>query len=143
MKDKIIEVLRSHPKGLKAREISSHIPNTDRKSINQILYANKDCFCVSADYVWTLASKEGVVQPEIKPENKMNGSYFSERDKALFRERWKREREREERLRQSHQRRQAQQAKEAAERLKSIPMEIGKKCTGNCSTCTREECIDQ
>ena len=53
MKNKIIEVLRKHPKGLKAREISPLIPGSTKKMVNQILYANPSEF-IAEDYIWKL-----------------------------------------------------------------------------------------
>ena len=54
-KSKIIEILKKHPNGLKAKDIARLISGADRKVINQILYSNKDCFSIN-DCIWTLAT---------------------------------------------------------------------------------------
>ena len=53
MKNKIVQILKKHPKGLKAREIAELIPGMDKKEVNSILYSNPQSF-VATDYVWTL-----------------------------------------------------------------------------------------
>lgn len=53
MKDTIIQILKKHPKGLKAREIADLIPEIDKKAVNSILYSNPQSF-EAKDYVWTL-----------------------------------------------------------------------------------------
>ena len=53
----IINLLQKHPDGLKAREIANYITGVDKKSINQILYANPKFFSAT-DYVWTLIPQE-------------------------------------------------------------------------------------
>lgn len=54
---KIKSVLELHSKGLKAREIANLIPNTDKTTINHILYDYKTEFIVE-DYVWKLKKKD-------------------------------------------------------------------------------------
>ena len=54
-KDRIIEILKKHPKGLKAKDIAAFIYGADRKTINQILYANPKVFSCNSDYEWTLS----------------------------------------------------------------------------------------
>lgn len=56
-KNKVIEVLKKHPKGLKAREIAELIPETDKKEVNSILYSNPQLF-EAKDYVWTLRTMD-------------------------------------------------------------------------------------
>lgn len=51
LKDKIIELLKKNPNGLKAVQIEKFIPNVTKKQINQILYSNS-CF-VNNNFVWT------------------------------------------------------------------------------------------
>ena len=141
MKDKIIKVLQAHPKGLKAKEIASYIPNTDRKMINQVLYTNKDCFQISADYIWTLkVSKTNITQTDKTRKTKSPFQYLSERDRELIHRRWEEEKARQERL----QRAKIQWEKEAATRRSNGDgFTLFRKCTGDCSTCTREECIEK
>lgn len=55
-KNKIIELLRRHSQGLKAKDIAAYIYGADRKSINQILYANPTIFKCNANYEWMLVS---------------------------------------------------------------------------------------
>ena len=55
MKNKIIQILKKHPNGLKARKIADLIPGMDKKEVNSILYSNPQSFVVN-DYVWTLKS---------------------------------------------------------------------------------------
>ena len=50
----IVEILNKNPNALKAKEIASYFPGSDRKSINQILYANPDVFVINKDYEWTI-----------------------------------------------------------------------------------------
>lgn len=56
-KNSVIEILKRYPNGLKAKDIAAFIRGADRKSINQILYANPNLFLCDSDYKWTLASK--------------------------------------------------------------------------------------
>ena len=53
LKNKIIELLKKNPHGLKATQIAKYIPSATKKQINQILYSN-DCF-VNNNFVWTLS----------------------------------------------------------------------------------------
>ena len=53
LKQDIINVLKGFPDGLKSREIASKISNTDKSSVNRILYANTEIFSVN-NYVWKL-----------------------------------------------------------------------------------------
>ena len=59
-KNKIIEVLRKHPNGLKAKDIAGYISGTDRKAINQILYSNPQLFTINKDYEWSLKDGESI-----------------------------------------------------------------------------------
>lgn len=56
-KNNVVDVLKKHPKGLKAKDIAAYIYGADRKAINQILYANPNLFSCNANYEWTLLSK--------------------------------------------------------------------------------------
>lgn len=56
-KNEIIEILKKHPKGLKAKDIADFIVGADRKAINQILYSNPTLFSSNSNYEWTLISK--------------------------------------------------------------------------------------
>ena len=51
---KVVEVLKKHPQGLKAREIANYISGADRKCINGILYANPQIFACNDCYKWML-----------------------------------------------------------------------------------------
>ena len=53
-KNKVIEILKKHPEGLKAKDIAVYISGTDRKAINQILYSNPSLFSCNDEYEWTL-----------------------------------------------------------------------------------------
>lgn len=63
MIDKIIEVLKKHPTGLKAKDITRYISGTDRKSVNQILYSNSQIFVINNSYEWTLKDAKPVSIP--------------------------------------------------------------------------------
>ena len=54
-KTSIVEVLKKHPKGLKAKDIATYIYGADRKSINQILYAHPQIFVCNDCFEWSLA----------------------------------------------------------------------------------------
>lgn len=53
-KNNVVDVLKKHTKGLKAKDIAAYIYGADRKTINQILYANPGLFSCNANYEWTL-----------------------------------------------------------------------------------------
>lgn len=53
----IVEVLKKHPKGLKAKNIATYISGADRKSINQILYAHPQMFVCNDCFEWSLATQ--------------------------------------------------------------------------------------
>lgn len=55
-KCKVIEILKKHPKGIKAKDIAGYISGADRKEINQILYSNPNLFSCNDKYEWTLSS---------------------------------------------------------------------------------------
>ncbi len=55
--NKIIEILKKYPRGLKAKDIATLIYGADRNSVNQILYANPTIFLCNTNYEWTLLSK--------------------------------------------------------------------------------------
>ena len=141
MKDKIIKILQNHPRGLKAKEIASYIPNTDRRMINQILYTNKDCFQVSDDYVWTLKNKKTNI-PKASKEKETTSpfQYLSERDIEILKERW---RQKEAREKQWEQERLQREKEAEARRSKGDGFALFRKCTSDCSTCTRDECIEK
>lgn len=61
MKKRIEKILRENPQGLKAKEIARLLADTDRTSVNQVLYANPSLFVVNDDYEWTL-KKGGLVK---------------------------------------------------------------------------------
>ena len=56
-KNKIVEILKKYPKGLKAKDIADFIVGADRKAINQVLYSNPTLFSCNSNYEWTLVSK--------------------------------------------------------------------------------------
>jgi ssDNA-binding Zn-finger/Zn-ribbon topoisomerase 1 len=61
IEDKILTLLKKHPKGLKAREIADGIPGTDRKVINQALYGLLKDKCEHDDsYRWHIRAKNGI-----------------------------------------------------------------------------------
>lgn len=70
MIDKIIEVLKKHPTGLKAKDITRYISGTDRKSVNQILYSNSQIFVINNSYEWTLKDEKAVTIPAPLPHSK-------------------------------------------------------------------------
>ena len=53
-KNKVIEILKKHPEGLKAKDIAGYILGVDRKAINQILYSNPSLFSCNDEYEWAL-----------------------------------------------------------------------------------------
>ena len=57
-KNSIVEILKKHPNGLKAKEIVAYIHGTDKKSINQVLYSNPNLFSRNDNYEWTLKQIE-------------------------------------------------------------------------------------
>ena len=189
MKDKIIKVLQVHPNGLKAKEIASYIPNTDRRMINQVLYSNPNCFQISADYVWTLktnnaTSTQGTKSSRVSSKRKSSFNY-EEWERVWERKRKEKEEKRQkawtkiaeinkqQREKDSHidfeqqqqiqrleERRREQSLKERTqreneeklqkERYKKLRyqtednnenFELFRKCTGDCSTCSRDVCI--
>lgn len=54
---RIVDILKKHPQGLKAKEIANCISGADRKSINQILYANPQTFSCNERFEWTLTTQ--------------------------------------------------------------------------------------
>ena len=67
-KNKVIDILKKHPKGLKAKEIADFIVGVDRKAINQVLYSNPTVFSCNSNYEWILRSElniNGNVLPTI------------------------------------------------------------------------------
>ena len=56
-KNKVIDILKKYPKGLKAKEIADFIVGADRKAINQVLYSNPSVFSCNSNYEWTLQSE--------------------------------------------------------------------------------------
>ena len=226
MKDKIIKVLKTHPNGLMAKEISAYIPNTDRRMINQVLYSNRDCFQISADYVWTLKThtltdkekkfadslvaqiiaeiKKTAPKPQKKqilpsktttPTNKKKDVSTTKRNVDYIADQWyiqyqKEQKEKEEKrqkarakiaeinkqqrendshidfdqqqqIQRLEERRREQSLKERTQRENeeksqkerykhrysiedyNANYELFRKCTGDCSTCTREDCIEK
>ena len=59
-KNIIVEILKKHPRGLKAKDIADFIVGADRKAINQVLYANPAMFSCNSNYEWTLQSELNV-----------------------------------------------------------------------------------
>ena len=53
-KNKVIDILKKHPEGLKAKEIAEYIAGADRKVINQILYSSPNLFLCNDKYEWSL-----------------------------------------------------------------------------------------
>lgn len=81
-KNKIIEILEKHPNGLKVKDIAVYISGTDRKTINQILYSNKDCFCVK-DYVWTLVKVQASTSSLSNVDDKIKAERITEFEKII------------------------------------------------------------
>ena len=79
MKNKIEKILQENPQGLKAKEIARLLSVADRKTVNQILYANPSLFVVNGDYEWTLKHKTSPAKKREKPSKKS-----AEEIKALF-----------------------------------------------------------
>ena len=85
---KITKILEEHPNGLKAREISELIPNTDKKTINQTLYSSQELYQV-CDYVWSLKKQESkVTDPEVVKKDKIDrvkrASEFSAKFEKIY-----------------------------------------------------------
>ena len=53
-KNRIVEILKRYPKGLKAKDIAAFIYGADRKAVNQILYSNPNLFSCNSSYEWQL-----------------------------------------------------------------------------------------
>ena len=68
-RNKVIEIMRKYPEGLKAKEIADFIVGADRKAINQILYANPNIFSCNSNYEWTLISKTIIERKTIPTSN--------------------------------------------------------------------------
>ena len=77
-KNKIIEILKKYPKGLKAKDIADFIVGVDRKAINQILYANPNIFSCNSNYEWTLISNTTIERKAIPTSsiNKEQNNYI-------------------------------------------------------------------
>ena len=67
IKSAIVDLLKSNPKGLMAKDIVKKIPSVSKKEINQVLYRNSTVF-VSVNYSWFLRS-ETQYSKNIKGEN--------------------------------------------------------------------------
>lgn len=82
-KNSVIEVLKKHPKGLKAKDIAAYIYGADRKAINQILYTNPNLFSCNTNYEWTLLSSKitMIKNPTTIKKIKPNKTYT---DKEIF-----------------------------------------------------------
>ena len=181
MKNKIIEILKKHPNGLKARQIAALLPNANRRRVNQILYDSQSEFEVSKDYVWKLKSTIVESTPRYYTETKKaakpvspkatqrnaspnSTSTSTQQEAAIQAWRWsweeRRKREAEERERQRQARQQDPKWQEEKQRLheQQLRYEYEKEksryrptskpssepvraCVGDCSTCTKEECI--
>lgn len=169
MKNKIIEILKKHPTGLKARQIATLLPNADRRKANQILYDNPSEFEISKDYVWTLKqsrSSPKKVAPQKAPLPKANFSKNSNSSsdslsaRDWWEQRWKEiQRQQEQELKQKRlvqqqdpewqrekQRLHEQQLRYESEKYRYCPTpkpssEPVRACVGDCSTCTKDECI--
>jgi hypothetical protein len=64
-KNKVIDILKKHPQGLKAKYIADLIVGADRKAINQILYSNPNLFACNSYYEWTLISKTTIERKNV------------------------------------------------------------------------------
>ena len=82
-KNKIVEILKKHPKGLKAKDIADFIVGADRKAINQILYSNPTLFSCNSNYEWTLISKS-TAERKIAPTNNIIHDKNSYIDREVF-----------------------------------------------------------
>ena len=84
-KNKVIDILKKYPKGLKAKDIADFIVGADRKAINQVLYSNPTLFSCNSNYEWTLISKTTIEQ-KTTPTNNISQEKNSYIDREIFNE---------------------------------------------------------
>ena len=82
-KNKVIDILKKYPKGLKAKDIADFIVGADRKAINQVLYSYPTLFSCNSNYEWTLISKTTIERKTttINNASQENNSYI---DREVF-----------------------------------------------------------
>ena len=149
MREQIVQILKQHPYGLKAREIANYIIGADRRRVNQILYSNMAMFEVE-NYNWTLkkqeskkkvltsygASKRTTIDTNRKTEKTSLYSTYEYYPKAPT-------------FSSYDYTSSSYTASSAITRRAQIveqprpELVVARKCIGNCSTCNRDRCIEE
>ena len=140
MKQKIINILKKYPRGLMAKEIVSIMGNTDKHSVNSILYSNMSIFEAN-NYVWKLKNiraydtKPKTVSKSSNYGSSLLNSYKSyapsystlSRSSTTYSS--------------SNYNTYSYSYQKPAEPPR-VELFVAKRCVGNCSTCNRDHCVE-